>query len=349
MLENAVKGAERGAALTQRLLAFARRQDLQPKAVVVRELVQGMKDLLDRSLGPNVRVDPRLPPDLPSVLIDPNQLELALLNLAVNARDAMGQGGTVLLEACEAAASDPAAPNALSEGRYVRLSVIDNGAGMDDDVLARATEPFFTTKGVGKGTGLGLSMVHGLVAQSGGALSISSQRGIGSRVDLWLPITASVAPSPQPFQDFSSEVSPPGRPIRVLVVDDDLLVCAGTTAMLEDLGHTVLQAGSALDAIAVIEREKEIDLVITDHAMPGMTGMELARYLIDVRPDLPVVLATGYADLPHPPAAIQRLPRLTKPFSQHDLARIIASQFPAQPPTDWGGAKRSDGRSVASA
>jgi signal transduction histidine kinase len=349
LLDNAVKGAERGAALTQRLLAFARRQDLKPRTVVVGDLVHGMKDLLDRSLGPKIRVEQHLPRDLPNVLIDPNQLELALLNLAVNARDAMVDGGTVLLEACEAHPHEDAAPETLSADRYVRLSVIDDGAGMDDDVLSRATEPFFTTKGVGKGTGLGLSMVQGLVAQSGGALSISSRRGMGSRVDLWLPVADAVVGSPQPLDQSSPDIATIGRVITVLVVDDDVLVCAGTTAMLEDLGHTVVQASSALEGLAIIDQGDEIDLVITDHAMPGMTGMELARYLADVRPNLPVVVASGYADLPQLTAPVLEVSRLSKPFSQRDLARAIADKFGDRPQTERNVSERSSGRSPASA
>ena len=185
LLDNALKGAERGAALTQRLLAFARRQELRPEAVAIPELVNGMKDLLARALGPSVRLLSDLPENLTPVLVDANQLELALLNLSVNARDAMPDGGEIVFKAGEAEAGGRDVPTELKSGRFVRLSIIDSGTGMKDTVLARAAEPFFTTKGIGKGTGLGLSMVQGLAAQSGGTMKLSSCPGEGTRVDRW--------------------------------------------------------------------------------------------------------------------------------------------------------------------
>ena len=323
LLDNAMQGAQRGAALTKRLLAFARRQELRPQAVALSELVAGMTDLLARSLGPETRVVLDLPPDLPSVLIDANQLELAILNLSVNARDAMPEGGSITLSACELDAASPDAPATLVRARYVRFSVIDTGQGMDEALLARAPEPFFTTKGVGKGTGLGLSMVQGLAAQSGGALKLSSRPGEGTRVDLWLPI-AQPAVSPQTVPpETPAEAGAAMTSRTILVVDDDSLVSTGTAAMLEDLGHTALEAGSAFEALALIENGHAIDLVITDHAMPGMTGVELAHRLSQIRPDLGVILATGYADLPLPTKADIDLPRLSKPFLQSDLVRVI--------------------------
>jgi signal transduction histidine kinase/ActR/RegA family two-component response regulator len=323
LLDNAMQGAQRGAALTKRLLAFARRQELRPQAVVLTELVGGMKDLLARSLGPEIRVEPDLPPDLPLVMIDANQLELALLNLSVNARDAMPDGGVITLEAAETDAAGPEAPKGLAGGRYVRISVVDTGHGMDEVLMARATEPFFTTKGVGKGTGLGLSMVHGLAAQSGGALKLSSRVGEGTRVDLWLPVAQATADPHVPASMAPAE-SQACDPCTVLIVDDDSLVATGTVAMLEDLGHTVLEAGSAAEALALLENGRSVDLVITDHAMPDMTGVELARRLSQIRPGLQVILATGYADLPQSTTAPMDLPRLSKPFLQADLARMIA-------------------------
>jgi CheY-like chemotaxis protein len=258
------------------------------------------------------------------VLIDPNQLELALLNLSVNARDAMPDGGAITLTAAEVAADSPEAPAGLPHERYVRLSVIDTGCGMEEALLNRATEPFFTTKGVGKGTGLGLSMVHGLAAQSEGALKLSSRPGEGTRVDLWLPVAQASAEASFEASDRPPEADPTSGPCTVLVVDDDGLVAKGTAAMLEDLGHTVLEAGSAAEALIVLENERLVDLVITDHAMPDMTGMELARRLRNIRPELKVILATGYAELPQTASPPMDLPRLAKPFLQADLARVIA-------------------------
>ena len=322
LLDNALKGAERGAALTQRLLSFARRQELRPQTIAVADLIDGMKDLFDRALGPGISLERDLPNDLPAVLIDPNQLELALLNLAVNARDAMPEGGALRLQANRCPAGAPDAPKALIERDYVRLSVIDTGIGMEEAVAARAAEPFFTTKGVGKGTGLGLSMVQGLAAQSGGALHISSRRGEGTRIDLWIPeAEIALVPEARPVRMTASVSS---APINVLVVDDDSLVAAGTVAMLEDLGHLAIEANSAHEALDILARGQFVDLVITDHAMPGMTGVELAKRLKETRPDLRVILATGYAELPAETSGANTLPRLSKPFLQIDLARAIA-------------------------
>src|SRR6476661_3000537 len=323
LLENALKGAERGAALTQRLLAFARRQELRPAIVDVAELVSGMQDLLARALGPEVRLQNDLPPDLPAVLIDANQLELALLNLAVNARDAMPDGGLLIFSAAEADGSDKDAPMELKPGQYLRFSVVDTGRGMDEATLARAAEPFFTTKGVGKGTGLGLSMVQGLAAQSGGGLHLANEPGKGARIDLWLPRAAhrEIERAPQTKSHAADYIT---RPCTVLVVDDDILVATGTAAMLEDLGHTVVEANSAADALKLLEDGQSVDLVITDHAMPGMSGTDLASLLKTRYPSLGVVIASGYAELPADVGADSTLPKLSKPFAQSDLARVVA-------------------------
>jgi signal transduction histidine kinase/ActR/RegA family two-component response regulator len=332
LLENALKGAERGAALTQRLLAFARRQELRPEIIDISQLVSGMQDLLLRALGPEIRLENGLPLNLPAVLIDANQLELAVLNLAVNARDAMPNGGLLSLSAAEAEAFDPKAPPGLKAGRYVRLSVVDTGQGMDEATLARAAEPFFTTKGIGKGTGLGLSMVQGLAAQSGGGLVLANEPGKGARIDLWLPQAdrAAIELTSPPRGHFAENIA---RACTVLVVDDDALVATGTAAMLEDLGHSVIEANSAADALKLLEAGQPVDLVLTDHAMPGMSGTDFARLLKTRYPGIGVVIASGYAELPADTAQDVTIPKLSKPFAQSDLARMVAEHAGRSPGT----------------
>jgi PAS domain S-box-containing protein len=326
LLNNAMQGAQRGAALTQRLLAFARKQDLKLEAVDVPTLVAGLTPLLERAIGPRVGIDARLPHRLPLVLTDPFQLETALLNLAVNARDAMPDGAgaiTITGDAVRVGAGDPG----LSEGEYVRLAVTDEGEGMDTETLARAVEPFFTTKGVGKGTGLGLSMVHGLASQSGGRLSIDSRSGEGTTVTLWLPVAdTSVAAAVRREAPEPSEHGPAG--LRILAVDDDGLVLLNAAAMLEDLGHHVTTADSGQTALEALARA-DFDLVITDHVMPCMTGLQLAKTIRRRQPDLPVVLATGYAELG--PGELMDFPRLSKPYSQADLAEQVRLATEARP------------------
>ena len=313
LIGNAVQGAQRGAALTQRMLAFARRQELKRESVDLPALVLGMAELLERSLGPSISIETRFPLGLQPVETDPGQVESALLNLAVNARDAMPEGGMITIAARAAAvAKDEIA--GLSPGRYVCLSVIDTGEGMDEATLAHATEPFFTTKGVGKGTGLGLSMIHGLALQSGGALQLSSKPGKGTTVELWLP----VAPGAATAATLAAPLQPSANtcPLVVMAVDDDDLVLLNTVAMLEDLGHTVLQADSAAAALKLLRRENGVELLITDQAMPRMTGAQLAEVVQCEWPDLPIILASGYADLPTGIASDLR--RLAKPFRQED-------------------------------
>ncbi len=317
LIDNALDGARRGAALTQRMLAFARRQDLNPTVVHLPALVQGMAEMLKRTLGSSVQVQTAFTPDLPPVRVDANQLELALLNLAVNARDAMPTGGQLQLSAQLEAVAEA---GAVAPGRYVRLAVADTGSGMDAATLARATEPFFTTKGAGKGTGLGLAMVHGLAGQSGGGFTLQSQPGQGTTATLWLPVAeqdVAVAASPR-------AVAPPstGAALRVLAVDDDPLVLTNTVALLEDLGHTVLPAASAEEALRLLRSDATIALLVSDHVMPQMTGAQLIATVQQERAQLAVVLATGYAELPAglPPQVV----RLAKPFDQAALALAIA-------------------------
>ncbi|CAN5613633.1 PAS domain-containing sensor histidine kinase [soil metagenome] len=319
LIDNAMQGAQRGAALTQRMLAFARKQELKLDPVDLAGLVRGMTGLLQRSLGPALRIETHFPRDLPLVLTDPNQLENALLNLAVNARDAMPDGGAIRIEALPETLAESASIG-LPAGDYVRLTVSDTGHGMDAATLARAAEPFFTTKGIGKGTGLGLSMIHGLAEQSGGRMVLRSQAGEGTTVELWLPQVLA-GDERQVFAGAGAvEEIYPIAPLTVLAVDDDSLVLLNTVAMLEDLGHTVFPAMSARDALAVLRRET-IDLVITDFAMPQVTGLQLADEIAASHPGVAVILATGYAELPV--GSDSRLARLTKPFLQDDLARAM--------------------------
>lgn len=320
LVANAIQAAERGAALTQRLLAFARRQELKPQAVSFPDLFDNIQDLLAKAVGPGVSVRKQISATMPLLLIDNNQLELALLNLFVNARDAMVGGGTITVCASEESAPRP---GNLAEGRYVQISVSDDGEGMDRATAARAAEPFFTTKGLGKGTGLGLSMVHGLAAQSGGILELSSVKGGGTTVSLWLPV-AENGLAAAPLQETTPEEGPSmsAHPLRVLVVDDDVLVSMGTSAMLEDLGHVAVEAPSAARALEILASDNNIDLVITDHAMPGMTGAELARFIFSTFPELPVILASGYAELPND-EGLSNLLRLTKPFTQEQLHAAV--------------------------
>jgi signal transduction histidine kinase len=330
LLQNAVQGAQRGAALTQRLLAFSRRQELKPEAVDCPQLVAGMRELLERALGPGIELQIQFQDALPAALVDANQLELALLNVALNARDAMPAGGTLTISATQPTQSVVAAEAALEPGDYVRIVIADNGVGMDEVTLAKATEPFFTTKGPGKGTGLGLSMVHGLAAQSGGLLRIASQPNVGTTLELWLPIATTTAV--QAADDVPSlAVAPHIGPCTVLIVDDDLLVMTGISALIEDLGHTAIEAHSGADALAKLSAGIEVDVVITDHAMPGMTGLQLAQLIQEKYSGLPVILATGYAELAGDAQSLGIL-RLAKPCNQYDIAMAIQAAVGAQRP-----------------
>ena len=324
LLGNAVAAAERGSVLTQQMLSFARRQELRLKPVDLPKLVANMKDLLERTIGPSIHIAMNVDPGLPFVQTDSNQLESALLNLVLNARDAMPRGGRITISGNETWAG-PQDKRGLAIGHYVVLAVADTGTGMDASTLARAAEPFFTTKGVGKGTGLGLSMVHGLAEQSGGKLEITSKPNTGTRIDIWLPVSSKeeraadlVSRPPEPVVEAARSV--------ILVVDDDDLILSNTAAMLEDMGHKTFQARSAGDALVAITEHPEIELVVTDHAMPGMTGLQLLHAIAELRPELRAVLATGYAELPGgPPASVRRL---AKPFRQSELAAVLTEASP---------------------
>lgn len=336
LLENAMQGAQRGAVLTQRMLAFARKQELKLEPVDVGSLVRGMMAFLDRTLGPNIEVSLHFPAGLPRVQTDPVQLETALMNLAVNARDAMPGGGTITVTATSNRRR--VSPDAAA-GDFVRLTVADTGEGMDEDTLARALDPFFTTKGVGKGTGLGLSMVHGLAAQSGGCLELRSTIGVGSQVDLWLPV-APVGADPVAMRDHVPGVSRRGRRLVILAVDDDSLVLINTAAMLDDLGHDVVTASSGKEGLVVLKSRPGIDLVICDEVMPHMTGSQFASAVAKIHPDLPFVIASGYAPVGAGEDVSGGLLKLAKPFSQADLALVVhqaleSSEHRTHPPAGY--------------
>ena len=316
LLDNAEQGATRGAALTQRMLSFARRQDLKPTVVDLPVLVRGMSELLGHAIGPAIRVETRFPLELARVWADKSQLELAILNLCINARDAMPDGGTITIGAHEADVSTEDG----DERPYVCLWVADTGIGMDHETLKRAREPFFTTKGLGKGTGLGLSMVHGLAAQLQGRLELKSRPGEGTTAEIWLPATYAQA---APADGVLLQPQTGSGALEVLAVDDDLLVLDNIAAMLEDLGHKVTTAPSGLDALNTLMRDGRFDLLITDHAMPEMTGLQLAERAQALQPGLRIILATGYAELPA--GQHTDLPRLGKPFDQAALAKAIAA------------------------
>jgi len=321
LLDNAMQGARRGATLTQRMLAFARRQELKPIRVDIPKMVLGMAELLRHTLGPEWSIDTRFPLNLSAVNADIHQLEMALLNLVVNARDAMADGGIITIEASRHVLR-AGELGRLAEGHYVNLSVRDTGTGMDAETLARATEPFFTTKGVGKGTGLGLSMIHGFAEQLDGAFLLRSTPGVGTTAEIWLPV-AEPAPQPDPAEPVADDAGPnPINPLTILAVDDDALILMNTVALLEDMGHTVFEADSGEDALGIFRQRPEIDLVITDQAMPGMTGAQLAAAIREERPEIPVIIATGYGELP----SESELPvlRLGKPFTHADLRRSLA-------------------------
>ncbi|GAB2803329.1 hybrid sensor histidine kinase/response regulator [Dyella kyungheensis] len=321
LLGNALAGARRGAALTKRMLAFARKQELQPTSIDLKALVQGISSLLQRSAGPTITIDTVFPLALHHILVDGNQLELALLNLVMNARDAMPSGGHIIITAKNETIEQSGHRSALPPGGYVSLSVTDDGHGMDAATLERATEPFFTTKGIGKGTGLGLSMVHGLAEQSGGRLLLRSEAGRGTTAELWLPMamTAEDALTHEPEAPVPENSASGAQ--SILVVDDDPLIAMTMSAVLNDLGHITVEANSAREALDQLSQKNYFDLMITDYAMPVMNGLQLIEQVQARWPHLPIILATGYAELPE--GSAKSVLRLPKPFGRVDLVRVV--------------------------
>jgi PAS domain S-box-containing protein len=318
LIDNAILAGQRGATLTQRMLIFARREKLNPQAVDLLSLVRGMREMFQRSLGAETRIETRFPLSLPMVTVDPVQLETGLLNLCLNARDAMPEGGIITISADEGT-FDTSSSKRL---HGVRLAVSDTGIGMDEATLARAVDPFFTTKGIGKGTGLGLSMVKGLIEQSNGRLVTNSKLGAGTTVQMWLPVAAQALEETAPTRPEAEQpMIVSSRPLVVMAVDDDPLVLLNTKMMLEDLGHTVVEAKSGAEALEVLTRIAQVDLVISDQAMPNMTGLQLASLIKESWPDVPIIIATGYAEMPN---GGTDLPKIMKPYFEGDLARAIA-------------------------
>ncbi len=327
LLAEAQGAAELGAKLAGRLLAFGRRQPLAPRPLDLSQLVEGMVDLLRRTLGANVEVETRLAPGIAKPLADPGQVENALLNLAINARDAMPDGGKLTIETAEAVLDPQAVVGhpGLPPGRYAMLSVTDTGVGMPPEVRQRAFEPFFTTKSAGVGTGLGLSMVYGFVKQSGGSIQLYSEPGLGTTVRIYLPIRPELARG----RETEAQELPPraAKGEHVLLVEDDARVRRVTVRRLKELGYRVLAADSARAALDVLERGETVDLLFTDIMMPGgMTGIELGREVRERWPAIKILFTSGYAE----PQTVERgmltanARWLAKPYSTRDLAAKLS-------------------------
>jgi len=316
LVEGALHAAERARSLVGRLLTFARRQTLKPQPVDLQSLVSGMGELIERSLGPRIEVLVDIPAGLPTLLVDPHQLELALLNLALNARDAMGSGGRLEIAAAEEEVAGGRVKGLLA-GRYICVTVSDNGSGMSLETLKRCMEPFYSTKGIDRGTGLGLATVQGLAMQSGGGIDIVSQEGEGTRVSLWLPITAEPVQDEEPLVEAGSVASE----CQLLLVDDDERVRETTALQLRELGYRVIEVDSASAALQRIAEGVQVDVLITDQLMPGKTGLELAGELREQLPGLPVLIITGYANLA--PEQLHGFAILAKPFRERELAAAL--------------------------
>ena len=317
LIDGALPAADRARILVGRLLSFARRQTLKPQAVCLATLVDEMHELMARSLGPTIEVVVQIDPQLPNVLVDPHQLELALLNLVINARDAMSNGGRVYL-AAGVGEDDPTWPENV-HGRQVWLQVRDSGCGMSQEVLGRCFEPFYSTKQVGKGTGLGLPMVQGLAAQSGGGFAIKSQPGQGTQATLWLPVSRGQVS--EPLAEAAEDIMAQG-PLQVLLVDDEDIVRNATALQLRDLGYQVAEAASPAQARQLLADGLVMDVLVTDQIMADETGAEFAQQLRQQHPQLPVLIITGYANLT--PRKLNGFAVLRKPFRRAELAESLA-------------------------
>ena len=319
------QAASRGADLTRRLLTFARRQALRPEPIALTPWLADMGALLSRSLQADIGVEIDAPDDLWPVLADPAEMELAVMNIGLNARDAMPRGGALRIAARNVALDPAEDPDGLA-GDFLRIEVSDTGTGMAPEVLARAFEPFFTTK-PGSGTGLGLAQVYGFARQSGGAARVASRPGHGTCVTLILPRAAAGAVA-EPAASPQRGPAGAARPLRVLVVEDDDAVASLVLDMMGHLGHTAMRATGPIDALRQLEDGLEIDLVFTDVLMPGgMDGLDLARALHEARPELPVLLTSGYGGAPAR-VAEAGLPLLRKPYTLGALRDALAANSP---------------------
>jgi signal transduction histidine kinase/ActR/RegA family two-component response regulator len=319
----AARSAHRGAKLNEQMLAFSRKQRLAPRSIDLNALLGGTAEMLRRTLGGTVAVETRLAGDLWPALVDPTQVELMVLNLAINARDAMPAGGAVRIETRNARVAPGERAADLVPGDYVAIAVTDSGTGMSDDVLARACEPFFTTKDPGKGSGLGLSQVYGVARQSGGALRIRSRPGDGTAVEVYLPRAGAEPETTKGGAADAASRQEPRRQATVLVVDDQADVREVAMVQLETLGYRAIEAASAANAIDILSEARDVDLVLADYAMPGMSGAELADAVRRLRPSLPVVIATGYVDTSAMDGRLAEAVLLKKPYRMSELASAI--------------------------
>jgi PAS domain S-box-containing protein len=328
-LKNALYGADRAAQLTRQLLAFARRQPLEPQVINLSRLVSDMADLLRRTLGEAIEVETVVAGGLWNTIADPTQVESAILNLALNARDAMPRGGRLTVEITNAVLDESYARNVgeVAAGQYVMLAVSDTGEGMSEEVRARVFEPFFTTKSDGKGTGLGLSMVYGFTKQSNGHIQIYSEVGQGTTVKIYLPRSRQPETAVAGIEPEEA-VAAGGR--TILVVEDDAAVRAATVAMLDELGYRSLEAVDAASALDLMDKAPEIDLVFSDVVMPGpLRTRDFAKRLAELRPGLPILFTSGYTDnaIIHHGRLDEGVSLISKPYAKADLARKLSQQF----------------------
>ncbi|UEM10552.1 response regulator [Bradyrhizobium barranii subsp. barranii] len=322
LMDGMVQAAQRGASLTRQLLAFSRRQTLRPEPVDVASQMGGMRELLDRSLRGDVHVEFDFPDTLWPVEVDPGELELVILNLAVNARDAMPNGGTILVRG----ENLPDLNDEQIAGDYVRLSVVDTGVGMSPEILSRVFEPFFTTKEVGKGSGLGLAQVHGFATQSRGTVRIRSEVGRGTSIELYLPRSLSIPSRERHLIDLNVVRPKKSNHGRILLVEDDDEVAALVSEMLGQLGYEVTHAASGAAALGALADGRAVDLVFSDIMMPGgMNGVELAREIKRRRSDIPVLLTSGYSEAAVQDAELAGLQILPKPYHIDELAAALSA------------------------